>query len=518
MSRCDRLALVICLGVLLVSGFVSISVYGSIPHIEDEMAFVWQARLLVRGHLSIPSPQPNPSSFLVPFVVDYHGLRFSKYPPGWPVVLAFGEWLNIRPLVNPLITSLAFWLIYRLIKKIIDEKTALLAVALGAVSPFVLVNAGSLLSHPWSLLLTVIFTTSWLDGFSVENQALPPQFSRWLPTLTSAISLGLLTLTRPWTAVAVSIPFIFHALFLLFRRGNPAVFSRLVAFCAVAGSISALYFVWQYALTGSFLTNPYTLWWPYDRIGFGPGIGLQPGGYQPVFAKANTLASLYTANTDLFGWPAISLLFLPFGCIALIKSLRAWLINFTLVSLIAAYALYWTHTQVYGPRYYFEALPAMLLLTAAGMRWLSGRFAAQNKVVPWTIAAKTRFAVTAIIALSLIAANLIYYLPARLRGMGELSGISSKCINLLKEFSTANPIPLLIFVHVQENFHEYSCTIDLNSPFVDSQTLTAISRGKKIDLAVENAYPYRLAYHYYPDTGQFSQVPRSKEDPELEIP
>ena len=38
------------------------------------------------------------------------------------------------------------------------------------------------------------------------------------------------------------------------------------------------------ALTGSPLTNTYALWWSMDRLGFGPGIGVSPGGH-----------SLYTA-------------------------------------------------------------------------------------------------------------------------------------------------------------------------------------------------------------------------------
>ncbi|MBE0696860.1 MAG: hypothetical protein IH586_08045, partial [Anaerolineaceae bacterium] len=481
MSRCDRIALVICFGVLLVSIFVAFSVYDSIPHIEDEMAFVWQSRLLVRGQISIPPPQPNPASFIVPFVVDFQGHRFGKYPVGWPIILAFGEWLHIRSFVNPLITSLAFWFIYRLIKKVVDEKTALLAIALGSVSPYVLVNAGSLLSHPWSLLLTVIFATSWLDAFSVENSALPVRLSRWLPAITAAMALGLLILTRPWTAVAISIPFAFHALFLIFRKPKLDIQIRLGSFCVIAGGISSLYFVWQFAVTGSFFTNPYTLWWPYDQIGFGPGIGLQPGGYQPIFAKANTLFSLFSANTDLYGWPTISWIFLPFGCIALIRNLRAWIISFSLVSLVAAYALYWTHPQVYGPRYYFEALPAALMLTAAGIRWLAGHFTGQNKVLSWNMAGKTRFVITTSIVLALITGNLVYYLPARLRGISELSGISQKCINPLKEFSAARTAPILFFIHVQKNFHEYSCAVDLSSPFGDSKNLIAISRGKEID-------------------------------------
>jgi hypothetical protein len=48
-------------------------------HIEDEMAYVWQAQAIASGHLTIASP-PIPKSFLIPFVIDYAGQRFGKYP------------------------------------------------------------------------------------------------------------------------------------------------------------------------------------------------------------------------------------------------------------------------------------------------------------------------------------------------------------------------------------------------------------------------------------------------------
>jgi hypothetical protein len=518
MSRCDWLALVVCLAVLLASLIVSFSIYAAIPHIEDEMAFVWQSRLITQGRLSISSPQPNPSSFVVPFVIDYQGRRFGKYPIGWPVVLAAGEQLQVRGWINPLLSCLTFWLIYRTLQKIVNEHTALLAIVLGLFSPFFLVNAGSLLSHSWSLCLSVIFIGAWLDAFTIPNPALPGRLACWLPTITGALALGLLTLTRPWTAVAVSLPFIGHAGYLLLRKPSRGLLLRLCSFCLIAGTISALYFVWQYSVTGSFRINPYTLWWPYDRIGFGPGSGLQPGGYQPGDAWANTLTSLYTGNTDLFGWPFLSWLFLPFGCITLWKNFRSWLIALPMVALISAYALYWTQTQVFGPRYYFEGLPAVLLFSAAGIRWLSGRAVDQIKAVPLTTSIGIRRVVTSAIVIVLITANLIFYLPPRLRGMAELSGISTKCISPLTTFAAKVPGPLLIFIHVQQNFHEYSCSLDINDPFGRSPILTAVSRGKVIDQTVASGYPDRLVYHYYPDTGQFRRSPRSQPDPLLEIP
>ena len=83
MNRSDLIALALSLLAVLAAYLVGDLVFEGIAHIEDEMAYVWQARAIAGGQLSLPSP-PQPKSFLVPFVVDHNGLRSGKYPLGWP--------------------------------------------------------------------------------------------------------------------------------------------------------------------------------------------------------------------------------------------------------------------------------------------------------------------------------------------------------------------------------------------------------------------------------------------------
>jgi len=496
MSIVDRTAILICLSVFLATAYVSDRINERLPHIEDEMAFVWQARAIARGKLAVSSPQPNPDSFLVPFVIDYQGKRFGKYPIGWPVVLAAGERLQTRHLINPILTAASIWLVYRLGKKLFNPQTAITAAFLGAVSPFVLMNGSSLLSHPWSWWLTLIFIIGWLDAFTSPNPDLPATWARIIPTITAALALGLLALTRPWTAVGIAIPFGVHAL-ILFIKGNKATRSRMITFGMVTGIVSSLYFVWQYAVTGSLTANPYLLWWPYDRIGFGPGIGLNPGGHNLHQALIHTLFSLRAGSSDLFGWPMISWLFIPAGLYASRHNPRMWLITGAAFSLIIAYALYWTPSWVYGPRYYYEGLAGPLLLSAAGIYWL-----AHKRDQPCSPYGKLRFTLAAFTACLLISGNLFFYLPMRLRGMQGLYGISQSCIETFKDSAKRAPTPALVFVHPASEFFEYACLIDLNSPFLDTEYLLAISRTPEIDAAVAKAFPSRIVYDFYPKSGR----------------
>src|SRR5512139_3853145 len=102
MTRSDRIAILLSLLAIVAAYWVHDRIFERMAHIEDEMAYVWQAQAIAGGHLMVPSP-PEPKSFLYPFVIDYAGHRFGKYPLGWPVTLALGEYFGVRFLVNPLL-------------------------------------------------------------------------------------------------------------------------------------------------------------------------------------------------------------------------------------------------------------------------------------------------------------------------------------------------------------------------------------------------------------------------------
>src|SRR3990172_8036047 len=65
-----------------VSLWIAVDIFETIPHVEDEFAYLWQAKVMAGRRIALPSP-PEPESFLVPFVVDHQGIRFGKYSPGW---------------------------------------------------------------------------------------------------------------------------------------------------------------------------------------------------------------------------------------------------------------------------------------------------------------------------------------------------------------------------------------------------------------------------------------------------
>ena len=491
LARATWVALLLSLAGAAASYLVATRIFEAVPHVEDEMAYVWQAKVLAHGQLTVPTP-PDPASLAVPFVVDANGVRSAKYPPGWPMLLAFGILLGARTWVNPLLSGLAVWLTFRLGQRLFGGGTGLLAALLTVFSPFFLINSGSLDSHPWALVLSLAFVLAWLELFPVQEQ--PADGARhipgWITVPLAGLGLGLLVLTRPLTAVGVGLPFFGWGLALLWR-GSTRVRVRVLAVGGLALAVGGLLFAWQAAVTGSPFKDPYTLWWSFDRLGFGPGVSDYPGGYSPAEAVSNAWIMLRAAARDLFGWGSFSWLLLPFGVWAAWKNRPAGRVALVFPSLVFVYLFYWAYVTRYGPRYYYEGLFCLTLLSAAGLvrlvRWLGKR------PVAWAWQGLVTLGL-----LGLIGYNLADYLPARLTSIYGLYGIHPAQMAPFLTSAARQETPALVFVHEQKSWTDYAGLLELENPWLSSPFIFAVSSDPAGDARLAAAFPGRRILYYSP--------------------
>jgi hypothetical protein len=500
--RADILALILAVAGFLASALVTQRIFEAIPHIEDEIAYVWQAKALIEGHLSIASP-PHEHSFLVPFVVDYEGLRFGKYPPGWPAVLAIAIRLGIRAWINPLLAGLGVLLTYQLGKRIFSEFVGLLAAGLTITSPFFLMNSGSLLSHPLGLVLSSLFALGWLASFwnNKDRQATDRSLrdrKQWRYSILAGLALGGLILTRPFTALAVALPFGTHGVYLLIRSDTRTRL-RLLLIALIGVFFVGVYLLWQYSLTGDALLNPYTLWWPYDQVGFGPGYGRGAAGHTLEMAWINTRYSLDIGRNDLFGWASFSWIFLPFGLWSARRNTKGLLIGSVVVSLLLVYMTYWIGATLFGPRYYYEGLFSLTLFSAAGIAWLAGwPIRAGISVVRYTNWRKLRPLLVTLLLGVLVGINLTLYLPIRLEGMVGLYDIERADQEPFLSPAAQSLAPALVIVH-SARWMEYGALLDLEDPKLTTPFIFAWSISPSTDSMLAKDFPDRSVYHYYPE-------------------
>jgi hypothetical protein len=389
--------------------------------------------------------------------------------------------------VNSLLGGFAIWLIYRLGSKIAGPSVGVIASGLAAVSPMLLMLSGSLMPHPLSLFLSTSFMLAWLDLFSTESQLHTSDVPKGLLVMVAGLSAGLLVLTRPLTAVGILMPFFLHGV-ILFLRGGPDRRRTLIVLAAVAGGTSLILLLWNGVLTGDPLLSPYTLWWSYDRVGFGPGFGVTESGHNLSLALDNTAFSLRAGQHDLFGWPYLSWLFIPFGLYALRRNLSGWLIFATFPALLLVYSAYWIGSWLYGPRYYYESLAGLAVVSATGICWLA-------TCLPGQARSRWRRAVTILVTVILVVLSIQFYLPIRLGGMHGLYGISRSDLLPLEWAPISDE---LIIIHTSR-WNEYARLVLLTPPFEETELRIAWSRGPTLDRELAATYPNKRVLHFYPD-------------------
>jgi len=483
-TRAGRFILLICGLAFVATAAVAFFAFERLPHLEDEVAYLFQAKTMALGHLTVPSPDRS-DAFWTPFVLDHNGQRFGKYPPGWPGVLALGELAGAPWLVNPLLAALALYLVYRLGQTLYDERVGLLAAALGLFSPLFLVLSGSFLSHLASLVWLLLFSLWFI--WTAQGR------SRWF-AVGAGIALGLVFLTRSLTAVAYTVPFVVYSVIQVTRRRQPH-WSNYLIVALVGGTVAALLPAYQWAVTGDPWLNPYVLWWPYDLIGFGPEVGAMPGGHSPFYAWINLKQDLSRSATDVLGWPALSWVPLLLGLVLRPRRLKDWALLLPFVCLVIAYLFYWigSPARLWGPRYYFEGFAGLWLLASVGLL----------KVWDWAGSRETGLRPALVGALALLmAVNLAVNLPSRMSEAHGFYGISRTQFEPVNEAGLHNA---LVIVYA-ERWLEYGALLSGQSPLLDDDVVYARGIDPETDAAVIALFPSRSVH--YLEKGQLSSEPK----------
>jgi 4-amino-4-deoxy-L-arabinose transferase-like glycosyltransferase len=478
-----------------VVALVSQGIFERVPHVEDEAAYWFQAQVFAEGRLSVPTP-PEPQAYVSPFVIDMNGLRFGKYPPGFPLLLSLGMRAGAPWAVNALLAAASLWLLADLGRLLYSPAAGLLAAALGLSCPALLAESGSLLSHTAALALAVLFAWAFVrTHLALEGER---RAGAWRWGLLAGLALGYLALTRPYDALGVGLPFgaVTLARLLAARRRGPAgpgCWRRAGLVMGVAAILVGLLLpVYWHALTGQFTANPYLSIWGYDRPGFGPDVGV--GGYTLHDAWFNLRFNLQALATGLFGWPGyLNVLFLGLACVLRPRQRWNYLLLAWCASVIGLHTTYWFYGGHDGgfPRYYFVTLPALWLLSGRGVdlaalatRRLLGRLSLRlGRVLP------------ALALYPALVALVIYngwvFLPPQLDVFRGRYGVT---VAPLQPVQQAGLRRALVFVAGVQHWTDFAVFFAADSPTLDSTVVYAISGGAAQNQAVREAFPERACY------------------------
>jgi hypothetical protein len=503
----------------VMSALVSSRVMERLPHLEDEVAYLFQAKTYAGGHLVIDSPQPS-RAYWQPFVVDHRetGHRFSKYTPGWPAVLTLGVWLGQPWVINAFLAALNVALVYRLGRSMFDADVGLIAAALASFSPMALLLNATLMGHTAALTGTTLFIYAYWRMHRTMH---------WRWGLVAGLALGFVVITRPLTAIGIALPFIlWSALWLLaaleeldldkqilIRRFKP-----LLALGLATLVVSSAIPIYNYAAVGDPSKNLYTLVWAYDQVGFGKCCGRNVHDLDKGLRHVRFDLSLMAA--DLFGWQwedlrdlgphlanlvqtgkmgtsispelqehlrtesgywpltGISWLLLPVGLLVGWRKRWTWLLTGVVLCLIAVHIAYWIGSQRYSTRYYFEALSSLALLTALPLAGLMRRFG-------------RRWLIYGFLSVVLVLSLYSYSTP-RIEALYRYNFITPETLAEINQRRSGDRPVLVIMTGDDVRWRALGPLMAVTSPYLDSDVVLAWDYGgAEVREAIIDRFPER---------------------------
>ncbi len=515
-STLIELAIVVVLSAVAFAGalWVSNSVFDRVPHTEDEAAFLFQAQTIASGNLVADEPE-HPRFFSIPFIIVRDGMWFGKYPLGFPMVLSLGVLVAQPWLVNASLAALCVPAIYVLTRRLYGSITAMFAAGLLVASPFFLLQAGSLLSHIASLFWSLLFLALFPAARSRRGYPL---------ALATGVAIGMLFLSRPLTAVGIALPYLAWSLITMVKQRKIA--RSYVIMAAGALPFVALFLGYNLLTTGSAFHTAYELWWPFDRLGFGPDIGVN--GHDLDDGLRNTKVNATALASFLFGWPGRFSL-VP-ACVAVGVSLitvlarrfrkratrsaapqmdqlsrEAWdlILASVALSLVAIHILYWTPGQMYGPRYFMETIGPLVMLSARGIMRVSDTLAlllerrAPRVGYPHVAGNATML----LVVLALTSYTYTRWVPQEFERFRDWNAINGDGVAVVQAAGLDNA---LVFVD-RDSWVDYAPFFAQNVPALDSEIVYASDRGPVENRVLMELYPAREFYRYA--NGQLSPLP-----------
>ncbi len=483
--RWDRqLPFVVAASVTIAAAVSNVVVLERLPHIDDSVSNLFQAKYFSLGQLYLPAP-PDAESFRMDLTVVRDGKWFGYAFPGWPAVLAIGVATGVPWLINPLLGGVLVLLGHAWLLRRWGRGTANVAILLLTSSPWLIFTSAEFMSHP----LTAVLVIGALLAFdrATENGAR----ARW--AVLAGLATGACALTRTFDAILLVSALGCIALVdrKLTRAWRPIAIAAMVA-----AAVGALNLPYNHVVTGQ-ATYPAHVAWAdgrygpgVDVIGFGPKVGIDrwPNldplpGHGPADVALNLNKNLFMTNADLFGWATGSLVFvwlaIGFGG----WSRRNAPLLILPATFAAGYSLFWfSGGPDLGARYWYPLLVPLAAFAARGI----GTFADRTEQRGAMAHARARVAAAILVAsLGALATTLPWRAGSkyyRYRGIsGEVRALAA----------SAGIQEALVFVRVDERA-DYQSAFSLNPRSLEEPgTIYALDAGPAHRAALMGRFPGR---------------------------
>jgi hypothetical protein len=359
-------------------GYVAYYLRGA-PRIIDATSYFLEGRVLSHGHLSWTVPSPS-ASFRGRFLLFREPNRLAViFPPGFPLLLAFGFLLRAPLVVGPLLAAALVLATYLLARELAEGRPdgdrhaiGILAAAFSVVCVALRYHTADTMAHGASALGVTLALAAAFIGSRTKGRA---------PWLLAGLAVGWVVCTRPVSSFAIG------AVVLVLATRHRRIGAVLLG--CVPGVMFLL--VASHAQTGSWFVSPQAAYYATSdgppgcfRYGFGRGVGCLeehkefvlarlPHGYGLAEAALTTLRRLRIHLFDIANLEPLALLVLVPLSARRVGSAggarRARLAFAVVVGQMLAYAPFYFDGDYPGggARFFADVLPIEHALLAVGV-------------------------------------------------------------------------------------------------------------------------------------------------------
>jgi len=440
----------------VLANIISLEVFEHLPHVQDSIAQLFHGKIFAAGALTAPAPPAEFFEFLHVIIND--GKWYSQYPPGHSILLAAGILMGTPWVINPFFGAMTIIAAYALAREIFGETVARVTVLLTFLSPFLLFMNSEFMNHTTALFFFTVFVLFLARGLRT---------GLFIHGALAGAALGWLANIRPYSAPALTLPFLIIAVTHLVRHGT-RLKRAAVGFTAFFGLFIALLLVFNWLTNGSpWLFGFQVLWGDQVQPGFGHSAWGEP--HTPLRGLHQTLSNLNGINKYLFELPIPSLLLvIP---VFLSGSYTKWdiVLATTLFALAGAYFFYWFQDWCFGPRFLFESSVPLMILAARGIDRIPHVW---NTVFGFsTDRMKIRIVTFAALAL-IFMAGFATNIPPHLRNYGySYWGVNADVLRAVEREEIEQGV---VFVRSY-----FGSVFAANDPFLQKGVIYAIDRGKR---------------------------------------
>ncbi len=442
------------------------------PNSGDEYAYIYQAKTFIQNR-TWNNPHELNHFFKFWNILVKDEKMFSIFPPGWPLLIAAFMSISVPAwIINPIIGCISIICLYFLSRSLSNSYVAKITIFVTALSSFYLFNAASFFSHNFCSLLIILFTLSSFKYFKED---------KLIYAFLAGTFLGWAFITRYFTAILCMMPILIYYIYYVRKKNLKGLLFSLIG----ASPFIVFLLLYNYSISGNAFILPRNWVGGYDEFELMfSGIGLR-----------NLISQIFLFHiyTPIFFF----IIYCYYVAIDFYKlknkllqgdDLKVFFVSLNLLLLIIAH-YFFNHTgeNQYGPRFYYEGFPFLVLYICRSLFYgQNGKKDKQRKTL-------------AII----FGAGILIHLPIAALLADKNHQIIYERTDLYRIAQQKNLKNSIIFLqtgtgHIYE-MHRYDLT--RNNFRYSNSVLYAASLGAEKDQQLKKLYPNRSYYIYYYNDG-----------------